>query len=234
LEFTSLSWEINLEPPGYGWIGKHFCVTAITRGRKISRYYSFMLVNLAIWADEVRNAGLQAKNYDVNRDAGRLRLHKKYYEGGLMSTYLASLPLGTSVTMKGPLGPGLVLDSFLNKDYLIFAAGTGLIPFLDIIYAVWRGQIHHGTLHVYVSFRDEASSFAVDLIEAVAKKHPKLIKVYSRIGQAGFQLHGEFWRNIMPLQVAEKAWICGPPAFNRKIQAILLENEFDKNRIIMI
>jgi NAD(P)H-flavin reductase len=89
-------------------------------------------------------------------------------------------------------------------------------------------------IHLYISFRDEASSFAVDLAEATAKLHPSNLKLYTRIGQQGYELNAEFWRNMLPLHLAEKAWICGPPMFNRKIEKILIEEGFNPGKILLL
>jgi hypothetical protein len=234
LEFSSYNWEINEEAPGYDWIGKHFLVTSRVGGKILNRYYSFVLVNLASWADEVREAGMQAKVYDVKKHPNKLRLHMKHYPGGLMTDHLSSIPLGTQIQFKGPIGPGICTDSFKDKEFLVFGAGTGVLPFLDLVYAIWKGRVSNSVIHMYMSFRDDASSFAVDLVEATAKHHPRNLKLYTRIGQKGFELHAEFWRNMLPLHLAEKAWICGPPVFNRKIEKILIDEGFNPGKILLL
>jgi NAD(P)H-flavin reductase len=234
LEFTSVSWELARDPPGYEWMGKHFLMIVNVQGRTINRYYSVMMVNLAEWAQEVREEGFSCRSYSMRTGTNALRLHIKHYDGGAMTSHLTTMQLGSPVLLKGPLGPGLCVESFANKDYLIFGAGTGIIPFFDIIHAVWSGRLQTGTFHIYVSFRDEATSFGVDLLEATAKRYPSQVKVFARLGEAGFQLHGEFWKHILPIHIAERAWVCGPPAFNRKIQRILIDEGFDSNRVILL
>jgi ferredoxin-NADP reductase len=234
LEFTSPIWQMKAQPPGYEWMGKHFQVKAKIGGKVIRRYYSLCAVNLASWANEVRSHGFSTKEYSIAQNKNHLRLHLKHYRGGLMTTHLTEIPTGSFVTLKGPLGPGLLIDSEIENDYLVFGAGTGILPFLDIIYAIWCGRLPKAILHVYCSFRDDESSFAVELIEATAKRYPANIKLYARAGEAGFQLHSEFWRNILPLHGAKMAWICGPPPFNRKIIKILKGEGFKADNIIVI
>ena len=136
LEFSSLSWEVNSDPPGYEWMGKHFLVTLRIKERTVSRYYSLVIVNIAIWAEQARAAGYVCKNYDVDRTPGKLRLHVKEYTQGLMSSTICTMQPGSIINFKGPLGPGLCIQSILDRDYLIFGAGTGILPFLDIIYNI--------------------------------------------------------------------------------------------------
>lgn len=234
LEFSSHNWNINEDAPGFEWIGKHFLVTARVAGKILHRYYSFVLVNLAVWAEEVRHAGMNAHNYKVQKEGNKLRLHTKHYAGGMMTDYLTSIPLGSEIQFKGPIGPGICTDSLAGKEFIAFGAGTGLLPFLDLIYAIWKGRVSNCVIHLYISFRDEASSFAVDLAEATAKLHPSNLKLYTRIGQQGYELNAEFWRNMLPLHLAEKAWICGPPMFNKKIEKILIEEGFNPGKILLL
>ena len=60
------------------------------------------------------------------------------------------------------------------------------------------------------------------------------MKLTVRNGQSGFEQHGEFWKNLLPLKEAERAWICGPPIFNRKIQQILADEGLDPEKIILL
>lgn len=234
LEFMSLVWNLNPSPPGYEWIGKHFLVTYKANGFPASRYYSFVAVNLGVWADEATSQGFVCKEYNMSRSQERLRLHLKEYPGGLLSPRLCNLNVGSIVNFKGPLGPGLCIESIENKEYLILGAGTGILPFLDLIYKVWLGNVPNACFYVYMSFRREEESFALDLVQATAFKYPNQVKFYSRVGQAGFQQESEFWKNIFPLKTAEKAWVCGPPAFNRKVQRILSNDGMEPNKIILL
>ena len=57
------------------------------------------------------------------------------YTGGKMTGFLNSLKNGEILNIEGPLGPGLLLES-LKGNFIAFAGGTGLVPFLDLIYCV--------------------------------------------------------------------------------------------------
>lgn len=234
LEFSSNNWEVSSDPPGYEWMGKHFLVTLQIQGRQISRYYSLVIVNLSIWAESARKLGYACKDYRMKKNPGKIRLHIKEYPGGKMSGNLCRLDIGSVVNFKGPIGPGLCIQGILDKDYLIFGAGTGILPFLDLIYNVWLERLKNCRLHVYISFRKEEEGFALDVLQATTKRFPDVVKLYIRNGPAGFELDGEFWRNTLPLQEAELAWICGPPIFNRKVKRILTDEGMSLTKIILL
>ena len=234
LEFCSSDWELCNDPPGYEWMGKHFLVTSKIQRTTISRYYSLVIVNLAVWAESARKLGYACKDYRMKKQGARLRLYVKEYPGGIMSEKLCQMDTGSEIELKGPIGPGLCLQNLLEKDYLIFGAGTGILPFLDLVYRVWMERVNKCRLHVYVSFKREEEGFALDLLQATAKQHPHVMKLCVRNGPEGFDLNGEFWRNYLPLKAAERAWICGPPVFNMKVKQILLAEGVDMTKIIVM
>ena len=65
-----------------------------------------------------------------------MNLYIKPYNLGKISTYLTNLKLGDQVYFKGPMGPGLLLESFPNGKVLTFAAGTGVLPYIDFLYYI--------------------------------------------------------------------------------------------------
>ena len=52
-----------------------------------------------------------------------------------MTQHLFSLKRGDVISVQGPLGPGLMISE-LKGNYLAFAGGTGLVPFLDLVYLI--------------------------------------------------------------------------------------------------
>lgn len=234
LEFSSQLWKVNSSPSGYEWMGKHFLVTYKVNGFPVRRYYSLLVANLGVWADEAKSQGFGCREYSMSKSQENLRLHIKNFKGGLFSPIISNLNLGSIVNFKGPIGPGLCIDTFVAKDYLILGAGTGILPFLDLIYQVWLGNIKSGFFHVYMSFRVEEESFALDLVQATADKFPNQLKFYTRSSVSSFAQESEFWESIFPIKKAERAWICGPPIFNLKYQMKLIEYGLDSNRITLL
>lgn len=133
--------------PGITWIGKHFSVSSLELNK--TRYYS-----LCLTLDEnVKQKHLQLLQNVAKLDSKQeienvaipdnenyvkyLSLYiKRYPEKQSLSDYIHNLPLNTQsdLIIRGPLGVGLNLyDNKLTGTHIIFAAGTGVLPFIDLI-----------------------------------------------------------------------------------------------------
>jgi len=58
-----------------------------------------------------------------------------------VSSWLRNRQVNEIVELKGVLGPGLMLDSRFNGNVAGFAAGTGIIPFFDLVYYIWKQEV---------------------------------------------------------------------------------------------
>lgn len=213
------------------WIGKHFLVcfkkNALTI---IRRYYSSVFVNINEWATELGLAG----GFDRNED-GLVKLIYKVYPGGAMTGHLNGLSPGQVVVMKGPIGPGLMLQSF-EGNYMAFAGGTGLVPFLDLVYMAWKclqkGQNFFLTL--FVSFRTWKDGFALEILQKMELIAESWLKVYLLTDESKDK---ENLPNII-IDGLKKgvtgAWICGPSGYNRHYADFLAKNGLDRNKIIVM
>ena len=234
LEFSSEAWDIVENPSGFEWMGKHFLVTAKIGKKTVCRYYRLTLVNLSSWAQEVRNKGMPAKDYDTSKTPGKLRLYVKRYEDGKLSPYICDLKINEQLHFKGPLGPGLCTQAFIAEDYLIIAAGTGILPFLDFCYSIWNNLSIKQRVFCYVAFRNEEESFGIDLLEAVAAIHPKSFFLRKRTSEKDLQLDEAVLKKWIKLNYVHKVWICGPPGFNRKYHDILIRLEVPPSKILLL
>jgi len=95
------------------------------------------------------NSGNDNDNYVKRDDTGQvvfshdgaISLYIKVYEAGKMTPHLAELPIGTEMYLEGPMGLGLGLTDYTEGNYVIFAAGTGILPFLDLIYFLYKKEM---------------------------------------------------------------------------------------------
>ena len=234
LEFSSDAWDVSRDPPGYEWMGKHFLVSATVNKERVNRYYSLILVNLAVWADEVRKSGKVASNYNISKNESNLRLYVKKYEKGKLSPHVCGLNIGDQLHFKGPLGPGLCLQSLIEEDYIAFGAGTGILPFLDLVYSIWQQHATKIKLHLYVTFKFRKESFAIDLLEATAERFPKNLKLYLRIEESLPQMDQNILNNWVVLSKVHKVWICGPPGFNNRFRKLMLSQNYSDDKIILL
>lgn len=153
-----------------------------------------------------------------------------------MGTYLSNLTQDDQVTLKGPLGPGLCIDS-LSGNFLAISGGTGVIPFLDLVYYVWnnRNNPHQFKLTLYVSFRARKDVFIEDLLTAtqnsVSENVFRLIIVIS--GEKNSNEIKDIMKDLGK-ESPKKAWVCGPSGFNRFVLDNLLESGLARKKIIIM
>ena len=244
--FTSDDYFINPTPDGLDWIGTHFRVTAGDKGRRVQRYYSLCLFfnqsNMQRWIESATRLELQ-----VSLASGRHQTEvpatldivvKEYPPHGRMSTHIHSLDPNDSLTITGPLGPGLLLTPELTGHFIGFGAGTGVLPFLDLVEFLWWKELYtremvsdaryscldNFSFTLYASFMRPEDVIASDLL-----KHTHTLCSQSSFHR--FQLvliiNTEFKgkldtviTEVLTTQSPERVWICGPAGFNRWVRKL--------------
>lgn len=213
------------------WLGKHFMVCYKTKFQNvIRRYYSSIFVNINKWACE-----LGMIDTFENKEDGLVKLIFKVYPEGKMTNYLNNLSAGDMIIFKGPLGPGLLLKSF-EGNYLAFAGGTGLVPFLDLVYMAWKNLPEETNffLTMFVSFRTKKDGFALNILEKMQEVGEKWLKIYIITNESKDK---EFLPSIIIKSMKKEvtgAWICGPSGYNRHYADFLMKNGLDKSKIIVM
>jgi len=225
-------------PYGIDWMAKSFVVTKTERLQKVRRYYSIVVANLENWAREAKNKGYKLEREPkVTEDSlHNVRLYVKKYDKGKVSSYITELEVGSEVELKGPVGPGLLIDLPWGV-YSAFVGGTGLNTMLDLIYLIWEGGIKNFKLYIYVSFSKYEDSYALDLLKATASEYPDNFCVKINISEDQKESDGVLspmkLKEWFPLDMVSRAWVCGPPGFNRWI-CTLLEPHLPGEKIIMV
>ncbi|CAG9319913.1 unnamed protein product [Blepharisma stoltei] len=217
------------------WLGKHFKITATINCIVISRYYSAFFANLHSWAQELDNSGKLAKKYPACNE-GNLQFIYKTYENGQMSQFLDKIEDTEALEIKGPVGPGLLLNSF-SGNFVGFAGGTGLVPFLDVAYHLWLNRKNPPAMKftLFASFRNFDDSFCMDLLDATS----------NALGENRFKLIQVIDRKAKEMNLTElvkkyagtkpdAAWVCGPSGYNNFIKNLLIEGGLERNKIIVM
>ncbi|OMJ94322.1 hypothetical protein SteCoe_2522 [Stentor coeruleus] len=219
ISLHSDEWNVN-RPTGFDWMGKCFLLT-MSELTQTKRYYTLVLTNINNWDDS------STKN---------IKLYIKPYTKGKVSKYITSLNIGEKVILKGPMGPGLMLDNIKKGKYLAFAGGTGILPFIDLVQAIWYNEVPEGfMLYVYVSFSSENDVFAMELFEATAEKYPEkfcyvlYVKSKSKENIINLEKVREWKENIGKLR---KVWVCGKAGFSGFIRDMLKSAEVPMKKII--
>ncbi|OMJ80375.1 hypothetical protein SteCoe_19368 [Stentor coeruleus] len=214
------------------WIGKHFMVIHFTKFRTIRRYYSAIFVDLINWASKLGIINTKRRNED-----GHIQFIYKVYSNGHMSNYLNSLKTGDNIIIKGPFGPGLMLNEF-KGSYLAFCGGTGLVPFLDLIYCAWKqgSKIKNFSFGIFVFFRSWKEGFALDILEKIrdSGKFPWLdIHIFLDDKSDLVKKTTDLVKIFVGKNV-KLAWICGPSGFNRYYCEFLVQNGLERDKIVLM
>ncbi|TKW41799.1 hypothetical protein SEVIR_1G341300v4 [Setaria viridis] len=202
-------------------VGKHVYVCASIGGKLCMRAYT-----PTSSVDEVGHIELLIKIYFKDEDP-------KFPNGGLMSQYLDSLPLGSTIDIKGPIGHieyagrgGFVVNGERRsaRRLAMIAGGTGITPVYQVIQAVLRDQPDDDTeMHLVYANRTEEDMLLREEIDRWAAAHPARLKVWYVVSKVarpedGWE-HGvgrvdeQVMREHLPLGDGETlALVCGPPA----------------------
>jgi NAD(P)H-flavin reductase len=151
-----------------------------------------------IWSVEFKQPQLQiARSYTPlpptkTTKAGDLRFYIRKEKGGEVSNYVAGLPVGGSVQLRGP-HPGVDLTGDI-KQVVFMAGGTGIAPALQVahtllvrrgdgerpkIKVVWANQKWEECVGGYEHKNDEeAWNPIVKELEALQRKYPDRLEVY--------------------------------------------------------
>ena len=214
------------------WLGKHYKVTQNTSTGTVNRYYSSLFVDPNEWSNEL---GITHEK-EKPMEEGLVKFIFKVYPGGAMTTFLNKLQRGEVIQMQGPLGPGLMLDQ-IKGNCIALAGGTGLVPFLDLVYYAWKNinqDVQAFNLTLFVSFRTLEDGFALEILETMKNiegnwlnliimtdKNPDKPRIPSVIGK-------------MLENSVEQAWICGPSGFNRYYCELLVSLGLQKEKIMIM
>ena len=138
--------------------------------------------------------------------------------------------------VKGPMGKSLGVQN--SGLHIIFAGGTGILPFMDLVAQLCyfnlglnhllgnkqTGRITDGfKLKLYVSFRDRNEAIGLDMLEALESYCKRnSADNFELIVRISNESKGGRWNDAwIDQQLADhssktvkKIWVCGPPVMN--------------------
>lgn len=171
--------------------------------------------------------------------SGELRVAIKKVENGTFSVYATEqLKVGDSIEISAPEGK-FQLQPEPNKNYIGFAAGSGITPILSILKtALETEEISSFTL-IYGNKSIADTIFYKELItlqekyenfnlEFVCSQEQNENMLFGRIDKAYTNL---FVKNRYKEISFDAAYLCGPEAMINTVSDILEENGFDKEAI---
>ncbi|WOL13748.1 nitrate reductase [Canna indica] len=117
----------------------------------------------------------------------------KFPNGSLMSQHLDSLPIGSMLAVKGPLGHieytgrgNFIVDGNprFAKHLAMIAGGTGITPVYQVIQAVLGDPEDCTEMHLVYANRSEDDILLWDELDSWARNHPERLKVWYVINEA--------------------------------------------------
>ncbi|KAJ3689963.1 hypothetical protein LUZ61_019127 [Rhynchospora tenuis] len=215
-------------------VGKHIFVSAIINEKLCLRAYT-----PSSHADEKGHFDLVVKVYFKGENPN-------YPNGGVMSQHLDSLPIGSTIDIKGPLGEieytgrGNFLvkgESRFAKQLAMIAGGTGITPIYQMIQAILRDQPGDKTkMHLVYANRSEDDILLRQELDNWAVAYPDQLKVWYVVNQVNNSEHDwkysigyvteSILREHVPLGTDSDtlALICGPPPMIKLAVLPNLEN----------
>jgi len=132
---------------------------------------------------------------------------------------LASLPLGTEIEMRGPMG-SFLLHSNPARPAVLLAGGIGIAPFLSMISSAAIGSINRAISLFYANRSLENAAFMGNLLDlAASNKNLRFIPTFTRLkadhhGWAGAVGHIDTRLLAAHIGTAQNTifYIAGPPA----------------------
>lgn len=197
-------------------VGKHIFLCANIDGKLCMRAYT-----PTSGIDEVGYFDLVVKIYFKG-------MHPKFPNGGLLSQYLDSLPIGSFLDVKGPLGhiEYMGRGNFMvhgkpkfAKKLAMLAGGTGITPIYQVMQAILKDPEDETEMYVVYANRTEDDILLREELDAWASKHER-VKVWYVVEKAikeGWKYSTGFitesiMREHVPMGSDEAlALTCGPP-----------------------
>ncbi|RZS05992.1 hypothetical protein BHM03_00036574 [Ensete ventricosum] len=169
-------------------VGKHIFLYATINDKLCMRPYTPTSP-----VDEVGHLELLIKVYFKGENA-------KFPNGGLMSQHLESLPVGSTLDVKGPFGHieytgrGNFLvqgKPRIAKRLAMIAGGTGITPVYQVIRAALQDPEDHTEMHLVYANRTTEDILLREELDGWAREHPAQLKAWYVISEVK---QGERWR----------------------------------------
>ena len=172
--------------------------------------------------------------------SGEIRVAVKAVENGIFSTYATSeLKIGDSIGITTPEGRFL-LSSDVNKNYIGFAAGSGITPILSMVKTVLSTELSSNFTLIYGN-KSVAETIFYKELNALKETHPKRFKlhyIFSREevknelrGRIDQNVTNYFVKNMYKETSFNAAFLCGPEEMIQQVSNTLENAKIKKENI---
>jgi 3-ketosteroid 9alpha-monooxygenase subunit B len=158
----------------------------------------------------------------------RLKVTIKRTVDGYGSNWICdSVSAGDEIESLAPAG--IFTPSSLDRDLLLFAAGSGITPVMSIVKSALSAG--SGRIVLVYANRDEGSVIFATELAALVAKHPSRLTVIHWL-ESVQGLPSVATLSALATPYAEhEAFICGPAPFMSAVRTALSELSFDRGRV---
>ncbi|TDQ28547.1 ferredoxin--NADP reductase [Tenacibaculum caenipelagi] len=198
--------------------GQYITVKAILDDREIRRAYSIC----------------------ASPNSEQIKVAVKAVDHGTFSTYATTkLKEDTFLEVSEPEGKFL-LEPQAQKNYIAFAAGSGITPVLSMVKAVLENEPTSTFTLVFGNKKAESTIF-YDELNDLATKYPtqfnlhyvfsQEVRTNSKLGRIDKGLVNYFVKNLHKDISFDSAYLCGPEEMIKTVSNTLQEDGFDEENI---
>lgn len=172
-----------------------------------------------------------------------LRVAVKWLEGGKFSTFAnEALKAGTALDVMIPTGHFTVpLDPAHDKQYVAFAAGSGITPIMAHMKTILQKE-PKSTFTLFYGNRTSRDVIFLEEIEALKNKHLGRLSVYYVLSQEHpgsdlfyGRINGEkcniYFDKLISLHDTDEFFLCGPEELIMEVKGLLEERGVDKKKV---
>lgn len=173
--------------------------------------------------------------------SGELKVSVKAVENGTFSIYATSkLSVGDALEVHEPEGK-FILHPTSNKNYIAFAAGSGITPVMSMAKTVLEETDNASFTLVYGNKSESDTIFKSELesLQEAYSNRFNLHYVFSRqnvadslFGRIDEGFTNYFVKNIYKEINFDSAYLCGPEEMINTVSSTLQKNGFDASRIL--
>jgi len=160
---------------------------------------------------------------------------KRIANGEISRFMLTKIKQGDILNAVEPAGRFVIINFEAEKDILLFAAGSGVVPvFSQLKYVLARAGKSRLTL-IYSNINKESILFN-DELERLATQHPQRFTIIHQLSSEANRLNNlvveRLVRNVVKYQSSKaEIYTCGPFAYMRMIRLTLLYMGFEHGQI---
>jgi len=173
-------------------------------------------------------------------NSNELKVAIKAVPNGVFSTFATSvLKDGDALEVSPPEGK-FILNPEPNKNYISFAAGSGITPVLSMIKTILEIEKSSSFTLIYGNKSSDKTIFKNEL-DTLLKKYPTRFNLHyvfsrerisdSQFGRIDKEITNYFVKNIYKEITFDASFLCGPENMINVVSKTLKENNFTENTI---